>query len=67
MATDLACMTYSIDEAAQVLGVGKDVLYRAAKRGEFPAFRLGRALRVSRDYVDKLLAGDPETVGARGF
>lgn len=36
----------SIEEAAQLLGLGRTAAYEAARRGEFPTRRLGRRLVV---------------------
>lgn len=38
----------SVDEIAQLLGVGRDTVYDAAGRGEIPHRRLGRRLIFSR-------------------
>ena len=38
--------TISIEQAAQVLGLGRTAAYEAARRGEFPTRRLGRRLVV---------------------
>lgn len=51
--------TYSVDEAAARLGVGRNAAYEAIKRGELPALRIGRRLVVPRAALDRLLA-DPQ-------
>jgi excisionase family DNA binding protein len=38
--------TISIEQAAQVLGLGRTAAYEAARRGEFPTRRLGRRVVV---------------------
>lgn len=38
--------TISIEQAANVLGLGRTAAYEAARRGEFPTRRLGRRLIV---------------------
>ncbi len=38
--------TITIEQAAQVLGVGRTAAYDAARRGELPTRRLGRRLLV---------------------
>lgn len=38
--------TITIDQAAQVLGLGRTAAYEAARRGEFPTRRLGRRIIV---------------------
>lgn len=37
-------MTYSIDEAAQILGVSKSFMYKLAQNNEVPVIRLGKRL-----------------------
>lgn len=39
-------LTISVEEAAELLGVGRSVAYEAARRGEIPCRRLGRRLIV---------------------
>ena len=34
-------LTYSIDETAKVLGVGRRIVYDLARRPDFPALKLG--------------------------
>lgn len=38
--------TITIEQAAQVLGLGRTATYEAARRGEFPTRRLGRRVVV---------------------
>lgn len=38
--------TITVDQAADVLGLGRSAAYEAARRGEIPTLRLGRKLRV---------------------
>ena len=38
--------TLSVEEAAKLVGVGRNACYRAAHRGEIPAFRVGHKLRI---------------------
>ena len=43
----------SLVELAHELGVGKDAVYAAARRGEIPgAFQIGRRWRVNKDAFD---------------
>ena len=60
VATEPATMT--IEEAARLLGVGRQTAYDLANRGELPgALRLGRRWVISRKAVDAWLnanAGD---------
>lgn len=50
--------TVSVEEAAQVLGIGRRTAYQAAKEGTLPVLAFGRRLRVP---VAQLLAmlGEP--------
>jgi excisionase family DNA binding protein len=50
--------TYSVSEAAALLGVSRGVAYEAAKTGELPTVRLGRRLLVPRARLEALL-GEP--------
>ena len=49
--------TLTVPEAAAVLGIGRDLAYRAAARGELPTIRIGRRLVVPRAQLDRLLSG----------
>lgn len=49
--------TYSIDEAAARLGIGRTLARRLAREGAFPGvFRIGSAYRVSSAVVEQILA-----------
>ena len=41
-------------EAMDVLGVGKNTMYRLLKSGELPAVRIGRAWRIKADFIELL-------------
>ena len=50
--------TVTIPEAARLLGLSREGAYRLAKRGELPgAIRLGGRIVVSREVLERLLAG----------
>jgi excisionase family DNA binding protein len=49
--------THTVEEAAQVLGIGRNAAYDAAKRGELPTIRIGRRLLVPSAALDRLLEG----------
>ena len=38
--------TISVEQAAQILGLGRTAAYEAARRGEFPTRKLGRRVVV---------------------
>ena len=48
-------LTWSIEEAAQLLGVSRAVAYRYAEKGELPTLRLGGRLLVPRLALEKLV------------
>jgi excisionase family DNA binding protein len=45
--------TYSVEETAIILGVGKSTMYGAVERGEIPAIRIGRRRMIPKAWVDK--------------
>ena len=51
--------TYTVDEAAAILGVSRDAVYRGVIRGDFPApvLRLGGRILIPREPLDLLLRG----------
>jgi excisionase family DNA binding protein len=55
--------TYTIEEAARVLGIGRGLAYELARRDEIPVLRLGRKLVVPRARLEDLLGGDVERNG----
>ena len=51
-------MTISVEEAASHLGIGRNLAYELARRGELPgAIRLGRRILVSKKALETFLAG----------
>ena len=59
--------TYTIEETAKILGLGRSSAYAAAARGEIPTLRIGRKLLVSRKALERLLAGNSTGVGQDAF
>lgn len=52
--------TYTIAEAAELLGVGRNSAYEAAKKGEIPAIRIGSRILVPKVALDRMLEpGEP--------
>ena len=49
-----------VDEVAAALRIGRRQAYSAVQRGEIPAIRIGRSLRVPRAWLDRTLSGVPE-------
>lgn len=52
---EVECRTYSVREAAQVQGLGRNATYRAIYRGEIPALRFGQRIVVPKDALHRLL------------
>jgi excisionase family DNA binding protein len=51
----------SVNEAAERLEVGRNTLYQAIQRGEFPpAVRLGGRIVIRRAFFERWLEGLPE-------
>ena len=53
-----SCETVSIAEAAAQLGLNVHSVYRAARRGELSALRIGRRLLIPRRVLQRLLDGE---------
>ncbi|MEQ3172741.1 MULTISPECIES: helix-turn-helix domain-containing protein [Oscillospiraceae] len=43
-------------EAMDILGVGKNTMYRLLKSGELPAVRIGKAWRINLEHLHAFLA-----------
>ncbi|MBA7639928.1 hypothetical protein ES703_47589 [subsurface metagenome] len=51
-----AKLTLSVEEAAKVLGIGRNLCYDRVKTGEIPVIKIGKRLLVPRAALEKLLA-----------
>lgn len=51
--------TVSVEYAAAMLGLGRNTVYCAIRRGELPVLRIGRRIVVRRATLERLLA-DPD-------
>ncbi len=49
--------TYTVDEAARLLGIGRNSAYEAARRGDLPTLRVGKRILISRAGLDRMLSG----------
>jgi excisionase family DNA binding protein len=58
--TGEAKLTYTVEEAGQLLGVGRNTAYEAAAKGEIPTVRIGRRILVPRAALLAMLA-EPST------
>ncbi|MBA7658996.1 hypothetical protein ES703_66959 [subsurface metagenome] len=48
-------LTLSVEEAAKLLGIGRNLCYDHVKTGEIPVIKIGRRLLVPRRALEKLL------------
>lgn len=48
-------LAYRIEEAARLLGIGRNSCYEAAKTGQIPSIRIGKRLLVPKAALDRLL------------
>ena len=58
--------TYTIEEAAEILGIGRSSAYQAVRSGEIPTVRVGRRLLVPRAALERMLQFPPDK-GARNL
>lgn len=61
--TSPARLTVTVEEAARLLGIGRNKAYQIVHDGMLPALRVGRRLVVPRSGLERLLAG-PGNIGA---
>lgn len=59
-------LTLSVPEAGRRLGLGKNLAYEAAKRGELPVLRFGRKLRVPLAALERLVSDVAHKAQASG-
>ena len=57
-------LTLSVEEAAKLLGIGRNLCYDKVKTGEIPVIKIGRRLLVPRRALEKLLEG-PQPLTSR--
>lgn len=50
-------LTYSVEEAADLLGISRAFAYEAVNRGEIPHLRMGRRILIPRSALHKLVEG----------
>ncbi len=51
-------LTMSVDEAAAILGIGRNAAYEAVRRGEIPSLRIGGRILVPKAAFQKMLGMD---------
>lgn len=60
MAIATAAATMKVEEAAQLLGIGRNQAYEAVRRGEIPSLKIGGRILVPRRRLMALINGDEE-------
>jgi excisionase family DNA binding protein len=55
---ELTSATMTVDDAAKLLGIGRNQAYSAARRGELPVMKLGKRILVLRAPLERLLRGE---------
>lgn len=53
-------LVYSMQEAAEVLGISKSYMYELARRGEVPTLKLGKRLVVPKEKFIKWINEEKE-------
>ena len=54
---NLEKQTYTVEEAAQILGIGRTSAYEAVHTGELIAIHMGRRFLVPKTVLERLLGG----------
>jgi excisionase family DNA binding protein len=57
--TTLQRLTYTVEEAGDLLGISRGSAYNLVRTGCIPALRMGRRLLISRVALEDLLASAP--------
>ena len=55
--------TMSVDDAADMLDIGRNQAYAAAKAGQIPAIRIGKRVLVLRLPLERMLRGEGKAAG----
>ena len=50
--------TYTVEEVARVLGIGRTAAYEAVRLGTIPSVRIGRRILIPTTALDRLLSGN---------
>lgn len=48
-------LAYSVEEAAALLGIGKNLCYQGCRRGDIPSMRIGGRIVIPADALKSLL------------
>ena len=53
--------TYTVDEAAELLGIGRNGAYEGVRSGQIPSIRIGKRILVPKAALERMLAGKDES------
>ena len=51
----MECATFTVEEAAEVLGIGRNSAYEGVRTGEIPSVRIGKRILVPRAALERRL------------
>lgn len=57
-------LTYTVPEAAALLGISRSTAYECVRRGEIPSLTLGRRVLITRTQLEQLLGPLPASSSA---
>jgi excisionase family DNA binding protein len=57
-------LVFTVEEAAQLLGISRSFAYEAVQRGEIPSMRIGRRILVPKAALERFLASSGSTAQA---
>ncbi|RUU12615.1 DNA-binding protein [Mesorhizobium sp. M7A.T.Ca.TU.009.01.3.2] len=55
---EMSRRTVTVEEAGQLLGIGRNQAYEGVRRGEIPSIKIGKRLLVPRAALDRMLSGE---------
>ncbi|XAS66556.1 helix-turn-helix domain-containing protein [Micrococcaceae bacterium Sec5.7] len=60
MATGIEPQTFTVDEAAKILGIGRRQAYEAVRTGTIPSLSIGRRILIPSKRLLAMLEGHPQ-------
>jgi excisionase family DNA binding protein len=68
-ATDPSRLLYSVEEAADLLGIGRTFMFHLVATGEIDSLKIGKRRKIPRDgldsYIERLRSEQPGVTGSR--
>ncbi len=55
----------TVEQTREILGLGKNTMYEALKRGDIPSVRIGRLIRISKKVLEETMNGKGLHTAAR--